>query len=99
MENGEVLCRGCRMVGAEVPLPEELLRRHQNGDTTEGDVAKDMQTDSRHLIKRTDNLERFFARIYKMQRTHLCDVRHIQLCAAHLLSCNTFSAPYVPCFL
>jgi hypothetical protein len=56
MENEEVLCRGCGMVGAEVLLPEELLRRHQNRDTTKGDVAKDMQTDSRHLVKRTDNI-------------------------------------------
>jgi hypothetical protein len=39
-----------RDAGAEVPLPEELLKRHRNGDTTEWDVAKDMQTDSRHLI-------------------------------------------------
>jgi hypothetical protein len=40
MENGEVLCCGCGMVGAEVLLREELLRRNRKGDTLKGMWAK-----------------------------------------------------------
>ncbi|KAJ7290118.1 hypothetical protein C8J57DRAFT_1492859 [Mycena rebaudengoi] len=34
-----------------------------------------------------------------MQRTHLSDVPHIQLYAAHLRSCGTFPVPYVSCLV
>jgi hypothetical protein len=39
------------MVGAEIMLHEELLRRNLNGVITEGDVAKDMQTNSRDFVE------------------------------------------------
>jgi RAB protein geranylgeranyltransferase component A len=54
VENEERLSRYCAMVGAKIMLHEELLRI-QNGDNTEGDVLKEIQMNSRHLVKRTDN--------------------------------------------
>jgi hypothetical protein len=54
-KNGERLHHCCERVGAEIRLHKELLERNHNGDMTKGDGTKYMQTDSRHLVKRTDN--------------------------------------------
>ncbi|KAJ7257650.1 hypothetical protein C8J57DRAFT_1234799 [Mycena rebaudengoi] len=45
----------CGTVGAGIVLCKALWRKNHGGDNTYGDVAKDIQTDSRHLVKRTDN--------------------------------------------
>ncbi|KAJ7282273.1 hypothetical protein C8J57DRAFT_1218500 [Mycena rebaudengoi] len=55
-QNGERLYHCCEMVRAEIKLHKEILERNRNGDTTKGDGTKYMQPDSRHLVKRTDNL-------------------------------------------
>jgi hypothetical protein len=57
-QNGERLYHCCEMVGAEIRLYKELLEMNRNGDMTKGDGTKCMQTDSRHLVKRTDNSKR-----------------------------------------
>jgi hypothetical protein len=43
-------------VGAKTYVVQRAMKEVPNGDTTKGDGTRDVQTNSRDFVKRTDNL-------------------------------------------